>query len=165
VLILGDSNVKRATRNDSKCHSIEIHSFPGAKLCSFEKMLRAKSPIQDGPEKVIISVGINNRDNQPMTHKAQSKSLMELASKKFPTADIYIPQVNIPSKLQPNQKTSLQALNANIHELASKSRKFKTLPTLPHRKFKIDPKDTKYQIHWTEETANEMLKHWLQHLN
>jgi len=165
VLILGDSNMKRPTRIDSKGHSIEIHSFPGAKLCSFEKMLRAKSPIQDGPEKVIISVGINNRDNQPMTHKTQSKSLIELASKKFPTADIYIPQVNIPSRLQPNQKASLQALNASIQELASKSKKFKTLPTLPHRKFKIDPKDTKYQIHWTEETANEMLKHWLQHLN
>ena len=44
-------------------------------------------------------------------------------------------------------------------------KRFKTFPKIPRRDFHIDPKDTKYSIHWTTDTANTIITRWLRDLN
>ena len=41
---------------------------------------------------------------------------------------------------------------------------FGTIPVLPNALFDIDPEDS-WQIHWTNDTAKEMVSHWLEYLN
>ena len=44
-------------------------------------------------------------------------------------------------------------------------KRFKTFPKIPRKDFHIDPKDTKYSIHWTTDTANTIITRWLGDLN
>lgn len=163
-VILGDSNIKIATKLETKAISIECHSFPGAKVCHFGKMFCGTLP-QMNPSSVVISVGINNRENQATTNRQQLRQLVDGASKAYPNATIHIPQVNIPSKLPQSQQETLRKFNSTLQELETKFPKFHTVPQLPQNKFKIDPRDTRYGIHWTTETANAMMSHWSSHLN
>ena len=59
----------------------------------------------------------------------------------------------------------IKKYNEIVKELTESYPHFNTIPMLPNEKFQIDPKDIKYGIHWTNTTANEMLTHWLNHLN
>ena len=52
-----------------------------------------------------------------------------------------------------------------IDELTKNTPNVHTITKLPHNKYTVDAKDTKYKIHWNRATANEMLSHWLSHLN
>jgi len=164
VLVLGDSNISRATNVKSNTNSVEYHSFPGAKIIHFQNLM-SNPPPQETPKTVILSIGINSRDNQPSTHRSQLKQLVRCSSKKFPNAQIYIPQINISPNITELQRESLGKYNEIVKELTESYPHFNTIPMLPNEKFQIDPKDIKYGIHWTNTTANEMLTHWLNHLN
>ena len=106
----------------------------------------------------IISAGINKRDQKiPKTGVKELRSARAQARETFPAASIYIPLVNYSEDLPPNQKASLQALNEEIE-------KGHHITKLDQGDFKLDPKDS-HKIHWTPETANAMLQHWLHSLN
>lgn len=162
--ILGDSNISRATSVRSKSRSVECHSFPGSKLVHFTEMFSREQPQQDSPENIILSVGINNRDNVRSTHQKQVRELLKAASKKFPTSNIFLAKLNIPPKLTTKQTQSLELLNEVLVEEVRKFPKCQTLPGISNEKFQINPSD-RYNIHWTEETANSILSHWLECLN
>ena len=165
VAILGDSNINRADTISAQTRSIECHSYPGARLCHLNNMFSKHQTPQEMPEVVILSIGINNRDNQPATHKSQLNTLLKSCSKVFPKSQIYIPQINVPPQIPPHQTNSLMILNQMINELTKNTPNVHTITKLPHNKYTIDAKDTKYRIHWNRATANEMLSHWLSHLN
>ena len=165
VAILGDSNINRADTISAQTRSIECHSYPGARLCHLNNMFSKHQTPQEMPEVVILSIGINNRDNQPATHKSQLNTLLKSCSKVFPKSQIYIPQINVPPQIPPHQTNSLMILNQMINELTKSTPNVHTITKLPHNKYTIDAKDTKYRIHWNRATANEMLSHWLSHLN
>ena len=101
----------------------------------------------------------------PNTHRGQIKHVTDLASKFFPNALIYIPQINIPPTLSHTQQTSLDSLNLIIGQFTHNSHRLHNIPPLCPTKFTIDPKDTKFRVHWSPETANSMVSHWLDHLN
>ena len=175
VVVIGDSNINRATNVESKVRSIEFHSFPGAKLIHFQNLLSPNLPKQNIPKAVILSIGMNNRTNRHPTFEPQLKSVIQNASKFFPNADIYVPLINIPPELPPHHQSNLDEFNRSFLTLAKQSQTFKTLPKelqtfktlpkLPQKDFKIDPRDTAYKIHWSTETANAILSHWTSHLN
>jgi hypothetical protein len=124
-----------------------------------------KHPAPDKcPEVIILSVGINNRSNRESTHIKQVKDLLTTCTEKFPSSHIILPQINIPPKVPPYQKLSLHSLNNAISQTVRSLKNCKTLPTLPEENYQINPKDTMH-IHWSENTANQMISHWLNHLN
>ena len=165
IVVIGDSNISRASQILHEARSIECHSFPGAKLSHFTEMISKHK--SGGPEAVILSVGINNRDNREVTHRQQARSMILACSKAFPNTNVYIPQINIPPEITPEQKCSLNSLNQTMEHLTNTiypNTNIKILPKLPDNLFSINPKD-RYRIHWTQETANNMISHWLNNLN
>lgn len=164
VMILGDSNLSRVTKVDSPVNSVEVHAYHGAKLFHFNRLLTCLET-HDTPSTVILSVGINSRDNRPQTSKSQMKSMAQSASKLFPKAQIYIPQINISPALPQPQQDNLECLNAHILELAGELDGINTIPKLPTEEFKAETRGNFPGVHWTTQTANSMMALWFQHLN
>jgi hypothetical protein len=100
----------------------------------------------------------------PSTHRDQLKRVVSLAQKTYPNAQIYIPQINYASSLKEEERASLDSLNSLLMELSGANKKFHTTPKLSPNLFGIAPNDT-YKIHWTNNTAESMLTHWLECLN
>ena len=59
------------------------------------------------------------------------------------------------------RKKSLNALNTVLFEIAGTYNNIGTIPPLPKDKFHT----VNDHIHWTTQTANDMLNHWVNHLN
>ena len=176
VAILGDSNISRATGVNFKSGLVELHVFPGAKLIHFQQMLESSRCNQGKPQEVILSIGIHNRNDDPLNNLQQIRSIFETAARVFPNARIYIPQINASPSLHEKHKECLCDVNwglSNISDLweqkskhiTANLKRFKTFPKIPRRDFHIDPKDTKYSIHWTTDTANTIITRWLKDLN
>uniref|UniRef100_A0AAV2LFG3 Uncharacterized protein n=1 Tax=Knipowitschia caucasica TaxID=637954 RepID=A0AAV2LFG3_KNICA len=88
VLILGDSNVARIKQHAFP--SLQIDSFPGANLLHAAELL-SHTPNQPQVESVVLSFGINNRQQkQSETCIKQMQRLMREAKKAFPNANIKI---------------------------------------------------------------------------
>ena len=166
VLVLGDSNLQGfgKLKVDSSVGPVECHSYPGAKLRHFTDNIWKNSQPQLSPQHVILSVGINNRNNMPSTHRDQLKRVVSLAQKTYPNAQIYIPQINYASNLEKEERASLDSLNSLLMELSGSNKKFHTISKLSPNLFTIGPKDP-YKIHWTNNTAESMLTHWIRCLN
>ena len=176
VAILGDSNINRVTTVSSRMNSVELHAFPGAKLMHLRKMLEVSKYTQGKSQEIILSFGINNRDDDLTENLEQLKSVFEAAAKVFPNAKIYILQINSSPNLTEQQKDCLSKINVALSKVSDlweqKSRqltvnlkRFKTLTKIPRRDFKIDARDTRFSIHWTTETANAIVSRWLGSLN
>ncbi len=166
IALIGDSNLARVTKLNDPVNSAEIHSFPGAKFIHLTSLFSEAPKPQENPTHVILSIGINSRTNQSKTHSNQLKQLISSASKLFPNALIYIPQINYSPSLSAKERASLDSLNKLVLEMAGDTEleNFGTIPVLPNALFDIDPEDS-WQIHWTNDTAKEMVSHWLEYLN
>ena len=158
VMILGDSNLSRIGKVDSPKNSVEIHAYSGAKPIHFNKLLTTIEP-RTKPSTVILSIGVNSRDSHPKTTRDQMTTMVQSASKTFPKAQIFIPQINISPSLPANQRVHLDLLNTLIVELSGQFPKINTIPKLPQDKFHTEG------VHWQTKTADDMISHWFQHLN
>ena len=176
VAILGDSNINRVTGVNFKSGLAKLHVFPGAKLIHFQQMLESSRCNQGKPQELILSIGIHNRNDDPLNNLQQIRSIFETAARVFPNARIYMLQINSSPNLREKHKECLYDVNwglSNISDLWEQKSKhitanlkhFKTFPKIPRRDFHIDPKDTKYSIHWTTDTANTIITRWLRDLN
>lgn len=116
---------------------------------------------RETPSAIILSIGINSRDNKLKTHRDQLKRLALTSSRLFPNAEIYIPQINYSHHLSDKQKASLDSINTIALEIAGTYEQLSTLPTLPRNLFETGTDN----IHWTNDTANGLISHWLGHLN
>lgn len=160
VVVLGDSNLARITKVDAPVSSIEIHAFHGAKPLHFDHFFTHEEP-RHTPTTVILSIGINSKDNKPQTNRDQLKRMVSHSTKLFPHSQIYIPQVNLPTSLSRKQRETMDAFNICIHELTGQSSSLHTIPKLPQEKFQTNNDG----IHWLTDTANSLLSHWLVSLN
>lgn len=109
IYILGDSNLARigSFQNDD----IEIDSFPGATFDHFQEVM-SKAPVQPRVELVVLSVGLNNREQDPHhTSIKQLRRVYHLAIEKFPNARIYVALVNFSAQLPWTQTRSLNIIN------------------------------------------------------
>ena len=149
VTIIGDSNLARMSR--SPISDLEIFSFSGAKSQHIAKLLQ-NYKFTSQPSIIILSFGINDRDNSFTNHTSRNLLAIEkICSRKFPSTQIYIPQLNF----HPRVRTQ-NIIDFNKH-IASSNFKIPTLPYFPTSEFRV----TSDLIHWTDVTANKLLKHWI----
>ena len=163
ILIFGDSNLNRIPLiTDDR---VQIESYSGMNLHWGAEVLN-KMEENNTTKHLIISLGINNKDNK--TAETSRKSLARVkkaAEDKFPNADIRIALVNYPNYLNRWQKGILDGLNNEMQKnLGPGETNWKTIPKLATGLFQTRHlEDT--DIHWTSNTGQAMLKHWLCCLN
>jgi len=165
TLIVGDSNLARIDQISNQAHPIELHSFPGLKFFSLHTLFTEVKEPQDSVKTLILSVGINGRDTKIHNNQTNLQRVISSAKKAYPNAQIYIPQINFSDKFQQKQKNNLKAINSTLMEfagLASYFEYFGTIPTLTHNQFHTATDDI---VHWTPNTANAIVSHWLNYLN
>lgn len=154
TVIIGDSNLGRI--ETFLIPGIQIDSFPGAKFSHAETILAKIHGEREEVKEVILSLGINNRQQRPKeTSIKQLTGAIRTAKKKFPNAQIYVPLINFSYNLSPKEKDNLHTLNTYMMHHT------KYIPLLPDRDFKTESD----HIHWTTETGANMLQHWMEHLN
>ena len=163
IVILGDSNLSKVTNIEGNA-PVEMHSYSGAKPCHFERLLDGSTTCTH-PSSVILSIGINSRDNKVQTTKTQMKKIAQSATTMFPNSKIFIPQINISPLLSKTQTSNLEAFNKYIVELSNEHQEIQIISKMPQEKFKTDENGRFPGIHWQPETANDMVCHWLSHLN
>jgi hypothetical protein len=157
IVIMGDSNISRITKSTNP--QVTLASYPGAKICNFVEILTNVEPPNFQVRTLILNVGLNNRTNKDETNRGQLKKMISQARRAFPNTNIYVPTINFSPKLNTTQTAALKTLNRHISNMSQA----KPLPVFPGI-FQTAPNDDKH-IHWSETTANRILRHWLQVLN
>lgn len=153
-LIIGDSNI--AKMPDHSVKDLQIESYPGANFRHAQAILEKAVTKISHVEKVVLSFGINSRDQRAKeTAVKQMQAALRTAKTAFPFAELWIPLINFSSDLPTKQQGTLQILNGHI------TRNMPFIPLLDRKKFKTENDN----IHWTKETATEMLQHWGRVLN
>lgn len=151
-LIIGDSNVSKFP--PFTVPDLQIDSFPGATFRHAEAII-AKATLSTTVEKVIMSFGINNRSQQiGNTTIKQMQGALRTAKSRFPLAEIWVPEINFSGALPLKEQKQLILLNAHI------IKNIKHIPALPRADFMTDPDN----VHWTKDTAADILKHWCKHV-
>jgi len=162
ILIVGDSNLARITKPTPV--NMDIVSFPGANfqnfidmLKKFEQSLKSNvSPIP-APEKIMLNVGINNRNSNPDSTSIRNfNTLVGHLTKCFPSSIIYFAEINFSASLYPHQRLNLSALNEAFKKQEDLL-KIMFIDKFPHSEFKTEADN----IHWTMETANLLFDHWV----
>ncbi|KAF0022091.1 hypothetical protein F2P81_025655 [Scophthalmus maximus] len=152
-IIIGDSNLSRIP--PFHIPDLQIDGYPGANFRHAEALI-GKTTTTVMVEKVILSFGLNHRNQKAReTSIKQLQGAVRAAKKKFPFADIWVPQLNFSSDLTTDEKQTLQVLNSHIE------RNMPGLPPLQESDFHT----AQDNIHWTENTAGAMLEHWATLLN
>lgn len=155
IVIVGDSNLARIpTFSDTR---VQVDSFPGATFYHLKGVLEKLQP-NPTTEKVILSAGLNNclaRQETRTTFK-QLQQLIKTAENKFPHANLYVPLINYSDRLEVEKQSLIRNLNKTITE------KYNYLPDLNRLRFRTEARDP---VHWTAETADTILKLWLDRLN
>lgn len=153
TILMGDSNLRKI--GNHVIPGLQIDSFPGAGFQHAEDIL-SKIAVQSDVEEVILSFGINNRSlrwkDATSTH---IRGTLEKAKLKFPNARVFIPLLNFSNQLPSHEITVLGKLNDYIRENGN------FIPPLQTDDFETGPDN----IHWTYETATNMLHHWIEYLN
>ena len=128
VVYLGDPRIIGLEYADTKVNtkgmSMERYAFVSrARFCEFEKILSQPQKQQITPRKVILSVEFT----QPQKRKDHRDfgDLLDLSSKIFPNADIYLPKMNCPYSYlkseghaicSENQLRAMRVMNRIIEE-------------------------------------------------
>ena len=162
TLIIGDSNLSNISKSRTSSKDLDICSYPGAKFYSFTKFLKETTKTFAHVKHLVLSIGINERDNHPKaTSLPNMRKLLAAAHSVFPEAKIYLASLQWdPKRITSSQDANLNSLQDGFKDL----KQVRLIPTLAHSKFEIQRSD-QYGVHWTMETGNDMLDHWLQHLN
>lgn len=149
-LILGDSNIGRLP---PICHSeVQVDCFPGARIHHITRILKHKTPASPTVRALILSVGINdrNQDNR-FQSKVAIQALLEAADSTFPNAHIRIATLNWSPRLPLNVRANLIRIDEAIRNTR---RGIKRLPTEDF----VTEEDL---IHWSGTTAEKFWQHWM----
>lgn len=153
-LILGDSNVARLPRFQNT--DLQVDAFPGAKFHHASNLIQ-KAQILELPEKIILSFGINNRQQRLRIRAIRElQTLIQTTRDRFPNAEIFVPVINFSRALPIAEQLMLEDINAYIQKHCD------CIPSLPSsEKFEVE----RDGIHWRPSTAKSMLEHWAMFLN
>lgn len=151
-LILGDSNVSRFP--PYRIADLQIDSFPGATFRHMQGVLAKINPVTT-VESVILSLGINNRNQMTQTSIKELQKLLRTTKLKFPNAEVWVPLVSFSRSLPPREQCHLHALNKYI------SSNYQSISELSRSEFSTE----RDGIHWTHNTAARLLRHWTQQGN
>ena len=152
-VMIGDSNLSRLP--SFQIPDLQIDSYPGANFRHAGAIL-SKATVLTGVEKLILSFGINCRSQKIReTAMKQVQTAFREARKRFPYAEIWIPQVNFSSRLPRQERAALMQLNDYLE---------RNMPSIPLLS-RVDFCTEEDGVHWTRDTARAMLKHWADFLN
>ena len=162
TLIIGASNLGHITSSPSD--QIQIESFPGAHFQNFTDMLKVahQSKTTKNPKHIILDIGINDRSSN--VHTTAGRNLTTMVNKiadKNQSSDIYLTQINYSDLLTKQEQSNLDGINETMLELESQSERIHVIQKLHPSKFQTGHD----RIHWTKNTANSMIRHWLSSLN
>ena len=73
---------------------------------------------------------------------------------KYPSSDLYLTPINYSDKLTTMEKTNLDAINKMMLYLETQQTQIHVIDKLNDSRFETKSKDN---IHWTENTANDMI--------
>jgi len=155
IAVLGDSNLSRIpTFRDPR---LQVDSFPGATFHHIREVLKNMEP-NPTTEKLVLSFGLNNclRKQVTSTTWKQLQQLLKTCEVVFPNAEVFVPIISYSDCLDREQQHLIKTLNLTIMNKCS------YLPDISRLRFKTDPRDP---VHWTKETASEILNFWLDQLN
>lgn len=147
-LIIGDSNLSRITQHN--IHNLQIDSYPGASFTHTESLIN-RATSSTVLQSIVLSFGLNNKATKVKeTTIKQIQRTLKLLREKFPGTKIYIPIINYSNRLPYAEQTTLKELNTYIEK------NYQFIPPLPTEQFHTEADN----IHWTPETARNILKHW-----
>ena len=148
-ILMGDSNLSRLPFvNHTK---VQVDCFPGANLSHAAHLLKNNTPTNDKVEKLILSFGINNRKISNKAHLQKDlQAMLTAAVTTSPNATIRIPLINHSEDLPEAIKGNIETLNALILQTGHQMPKIRAeiFNTLPDG------------IHWSPQTAVEILRYW-----
>lgn len=151
-VILGDSNVAKIP--PFNLPDLQIESFPGATFRHIHMLLEAVD-VKPEVQRILFSLGINNRKQKLQTTVKEIQRLYKMACEKFPNAEIYFPLLNFARNLPFEEQEFLQNLNKHLKS------KYRTLTELARTEFFTE----RDRIHWTHKTAQCMFNHWVEQGN
>lgn len=149
ILIIGDSNIAKLPQIlDDR---VQVDCYPGANLSQAKHLLRHNTTGSNGVSKIILSFGINNR-NQGISSllKKDLNEVLEGAKKAFPQAEVFIPLINFSDDLPISMRSHIKVLNYLIKETN------RSIPRLAYVSFNTESDN----IHWTPDTGKKMWDHW-----
>ncbi|KAL3846471.1 hypothetical protein ACJMK2_017460 [Sinanodonta woodiana] len=159
-LIIGDSNLSKMTNLTYK--DVQIEAYPGAKIEHMINLIR-NYRYQDKPKRIILSVGINDRDTTNTTVVGQSmKDLIKTTRGKFPNSEIFIAMIPISETLQiknPREAYNLAQFNITISKIQIEG--VKALHT-GNRDGMVFGRDG---IHWSPKSAQFVLQRWYEQMD
>ena len=157
TLVIGTSNL--ANISESPSIDIQIESFPGCQIRHLDLLTRNYKH-NSKPETIILDIGINDGDNSfTSTTRPNLKKMISAFRNTFPDTKLCIPQIQFSNKLPKRKQENLKKFNEDLYNCHY----INTLPPLC-KGFQIADDDV-YNVHWTNSTANALLKHWIHHLN
>jgi len=147
IVFIGDSNIANFKNSPE---NTQILSFSGANIDSIRSLVTEYKHNNFQPDKIIFSVGINNRNQNPSSSSIPSaKALISKTKFIFPKAGIYLVSIII-------EKSNLSILNNSFTNFKNCS----IIPPIPKHDFFTSSDN----IHWTPYTTESILNHWLFHL-
>ena len=154
TLLIGDSNLSRIPV--FKDPALQADSYPGATMDHITEILRKRNPAPN-VDRVVLALGLNNclKTNSEITMKKCLQRLTKATEEVFPNADMYIPLINTTTKLRDDQNKAISIFNKMVIA------KYTYLTDLNPLLFKVESDG----VHWTRETAQAILLHWLDQLN
>jgi hypothetical protein len=167
VAIITDQTLKHASRAPPGWDSVKLHLVPGLKYTHLgatqNNLLKMTTTPQRLPATVIVYIGLNNKTGSCRnTLEKQMSRAVSLTLKTFQTASTVFPLMDLPQEADPEEKKNLIFINNHLKSLAQKFN-LNIIPALPptdraegHRNQNGD---------YFTISANELLKHWAQHLN
>jgi hypothetical protein len=160
-VIVGDSNVSRFRKEAGNKH-LQIESYPGAKIHHFKRIFEDYYH-SEKPKEIIISVGINDREDNNTARVAQKmKDLVKTAQTTFKDSEIYLAQIPISDALhqtKPREAENIRKINENLVLLTGE--KVKVLECNVRGGCFFEPDG----IHWGPRTANNILNRWMQQIS
>ena len=154
TLIIGDSNLKHWQEFPGNW---QIESFPGAKLCHITQILnRLKAP--ENLKYVVISAGINNRDNDLHTNRKQLDKLEEACTNaKF---KVFFLETAYAKSLKANNQQTIQTLNNTAAVMFTDN----FIENISPKSVQTEEQDH-LNIHYTTETSKKIISIIVNFLN
>jgi hypothetical protein len=114
------------------------------------------------PKHIILDIGINDRNSNVQTTAGRNlTTLVNKLADRNQSSEIYLTEINYSDQLSKQERSNLDDINGTMFELESQSERIHVIHKLHPSKFQT----THDNIHWTKNTANSMIRHWLSSLN
>lgn len=151
VAVVGDSNLKRIRA--SPIPGVQVEAFPGAKFQHITHLIK-NYRYSSAPSTLILSVGINHTTDRRLEWSIKGLKMMMLAATRaFPSSKIYLASINAAHGLR--GKDHLLAINEMAWQLMSQH----MIPPMEDRH--VCSSSRRDKVHWSGDTADLLLAHWL----